>query len=139
MEVQLEKKLVMSASNLLEDVTKQLQPVVDLDVQAKCDQLGGAVRKRTIHWKTGRRLKRGCQLDYLLNNIVQHVGDVGDDVPVRSLKVFLSKDMEVEGTRLHPIGEEGTSDGSRGAAHLTRQPLLHLLRSHVLLRIVLQH
>ena len=138
-EVQLQQQLVVSPSNLLEDVPQQLQPVLGLDVRDQCDQLGGAVRKGTIHWKVGGGLKRGRELGQLLNDVVQHVGDVGDDVPVRSLKVFLSKDMEVEGTRLHPIGEEGTANSSRGAAHLTRQPLLHLLRSHVLLRIVLQY
>ena len=132
MEVQLEKKLVMSASNLLEDVTKQLQPVVDLDVQAKCDQLGGAVRKRTIHWKTGRRLKRGCQLDYLLNNIVQHMGDMGADVLVGSLKVLLSHDVEVKGTRIHPVGEEGTTNCVGSIAHRTCHTLLHFSSSDVL-------
>ena len=139
MEVQLQQELVMSPSNLLEDVPQQLQPVLSLDVRDKCDQLGGAVRKGTINWKVGGGLKRGCESCQLLNDVVQHVWDVGDDVPVCSLKVFLSENMKVEGTGLHPIGEEGTSNCSRGAAHLTRQSLLHLLHSHVLIRIVLQY
>ena len=53
MEVQLQQQLVVSPSNLLEDVPKHLQPVLGLDVRDQGDQLGGAVRERTIHWKVG--------------------------------------------------------------------------------------
>ena len=110
-----------------------------LDVWSQVDQFGVTVLERTIHWMVHGWFEGGRQCDQLLNNIIQHVGNVGDDVLVSGLEIFLSGDVEVDRTRRHLVGEEGTSDRRGGAAYRACQPLLHLLWRQVLLGKVLQY